>query len=136
MHDPYDSGEIARDDALPVQLAIPAIEGFAASRLCPPGLRWHARSSLPLVPLFLSLGGHVSTRRIDWGALDPLELASTSMRQAGNDEELRFLSELLELTAGLYRWLGQAGELDEVTSRRLQTQLLQLSRSVLRPAGA
>src|SRR5690606_3896286 len=77
----------------PVRLARPLIQGFCRSRHCPPEHRWHARSTLPVLALFVGMIEEPSSRGLAWEALDPDALLRASLEV--DPDERAFLRDLL-----------------------------------------
>lgn len=108
-----------------VSLARPLIERFARSPECPPAHRWHARTTLPVLALFVSMAAPPTDAGLDWEALDPDALVHASLD--ADAEEPLFLRDLLDVSAGFYRFLAREGWVSERRGLELRVRLTVLA---------
>ncbi len=115
----------------PVLLARPLIARFVLAPECPVEHRWHARTTLPVLALFVAMCAEPTSRGLDWGALDADELLRASI--GCEDEELGFLRDLLDVSASFYAFLAREGLLPSARARELRARLARLALGVARP---
>ena len=89
----------------PLRLAAPFFGAFLRSGRCPLAHRAHARSSLPLIALFISTLAD-ERHSLPWERMRPELFAAMALDVDPADR--RFARDLLELTAAYYRWLGES----------------------------
>ena len=128
----YDSDP--RLTPLPIRLAKPLFEAFRASHHCVPEHRWHARTTLPVLALFLAMHHEVGEDGLPWGSLDPDALMAASLEI--DHEELGFLQDLLDVSSAFYGFLGDVGAMPLATADRIQARLATLSMGLCRDWAA
>lgn len=116
---------------LPVRIATPLIESFIRSGLCPPEHICHARSTLPVLALFVAMKEEHDSRGLPWHALDPAALLAESL-ETDDEGEIGFLRDLLSLSCAFYGFLAQVGVLRRDEALPIQTKLATLSLGLTR----
>jgi hypothetical protein len=111
-----------------VRIARPLIDAFASSTLCPQVHRWHARSTLPVLALFVAMLDETSPARLPWEALSPDSLMAASLD--ADHEELGFLRDLLDVSASFYVYLGSVGIVPQERARTISKRLTQVALGV------
>lgn len=109
----------------PVLLARPLIRAFVKSPHCPPEHRWHARSTLPVLALFVSMVAEPDASGLPWAALDPEALLSASLD--ADPAEHAFLRDLLDVSASFYAFLGAEGVVPEGPASAIRARLARLA---------
>jgi len=109
----------------PVRLARPLIRAFAASRRCPPEHRWHARSTLPVLALFVSMLHEHDSSGLPWERLDPDALVAASLD--ADPTELGFLRDLLDVSASFYAFLADERLVSPDLAARMRERLGRLA---------
>ncbi|HJL18938.1 MAG TPA: hypothetical protein RMH99_24970 [Sandaracinaceae bacterium LLY-WYZ-13_1] len=114
-------------DATPtvVRIARPLIDAFTRSPRCPPAHRWHARSTLPLLALFVTMCHEPGPDGPDWARLDPEALLAASLE--ADPAELGFLQDLLDVSAAFYAFLADEGLVDSARAATLRRRLGRLA---------
>lgn len=111
--------------ATPLSLAQPLIERFTRSPECPLEHRWHARTTLPVLALYVSMSAAPTDAGPAWEALDPDALVRSSL-----DAEMgepRFLRDLLDVSAAFYRFLAREAVVSERRALELRVRLTVLA---------
>lgn len=109
----------------PVRIARPLIRAFALSEHCPPEHRWHARSTLPVLALFVSMMAEPDSSGLPWAALDPDALLAASLD--ADPSEFGFLRDLLDASASFYAFLGAERIIPAAPAEAIRTRLAQLA---------
>ena len=109
----------------PVRLAQPLIDPFVRSAVCPPHHRWHARSTLPVLALFVAMMREPDDDGLAWEALAPDALVAASIE--ADPTEHAFLRDLLDVSASFYRFLGDQGVVSAEASARIRVRLAHLA---------
>lgn len=117
----------------PVRMARPLIAGFCNSRFCPPEHRWHARSTLPVLALFVAMIEEPTSAGLRWDALDPDALLRASLEV--DPEEHAFLRDLLDVSAAFYAFLAEERHLPASRAKAIRTRLARLALGLRRPAA-
>jgi len=124
---------------LPVRLAAPLIESFIRSGHCPPEHVIHARSTLPVLALFVAMMEEHDSRGLPWHRLDPAGLLQASL-DAEDSSEIAFLRDLLGLSSAFYGFLALVGVLRRDEAHPIRCELaalaLGLTRGERRPPAA
>ena len=110
---------------LPVRAARPLIDAFMRSGRCPEEHRFHARSSLPLLALFLAMTEEQDSRGLPWHRLTPDALVGASLEQ--DDAELGFLRDLLDVAAAFYGYLAERGVIRREEAHPIRRRLTELA---------
>jgi len=110
---------------MPVRVARPLIEAFARSPRCPVAHRYHARSSLPLIALFLAMHEEHDSRGLPWHRLSPDRLLAKMLEV--DPDEPAFVRDLFDLTAAFYAWLAEYGVLRRDEAFPIRKRLLELA---------
>ena len=116
-----------------VRIARPLIERFVTSSFCPAEHVWHARTTLPLVALYVTMHDDPRAERVPWEALDPDALMRSSLDLS--PDELGFIRDLLDVAASFYGFLATEGELSFQCAEALRGRLAQLAMGVLARAA-
>ena len=115
----------------PVRVARPLIDSFMRSGQCPAEDAVHARSTLPVLALFVSMIDEHDSRGLPWHRLDPRELMAAAVDSAGESDPA-FSRDLLAVSSAFYGFLAHVGVLrrDEAypIRARLASLLLGLTR--------
>jgi len=111
-----------------VRLAQPLMARFVRSSFCPVEHVWHARSTLPLLAMYVAMADDVRAERLPWEALDPDALLRTSLELSPS--ELSFIQDLLDLSASFYAFLGAEGEVSWQHAEAIRGRLAQLAMGV------
>ena len=112
---------MSRGDTDPtMKLAAPLFRAFARSAHCPVEHRWHARSTLPVLAMFLTMCTGYSGE-LRWLALDVDALVAASLET--EPEERRFLQDLLDVSASFYAFLGATGQVSPLDAHRIRRRL-------------
>ncbi|HEY8430868.1 MAG TPA: hypothetical protein VIL20_20955 [Sandaracinaceae bacterium] len=109
----------------PVRLARPLIQRFCRSRHCPPEHRWHARSTLPVLALFVGTIEEPSSRGLAWEALDPDALLCASLEV--DPDERAFLRDLFDVSASFYAFLAEEHLVPGPRASAIRARLAQLA---------
>lgn len=109
----------------PVRIARPLIEAFCRSPLCPPEHRWHARSTLPVLALFVAMTTDESPRGLAWEELDPEDLLAASLD--AEPEEHAFLRDLLDVSGSFYAFLASERVIGAARGREVRRALATLA---------
>ncbi len=109
----------------PVRLARPLIQGFCQSSFCPPEHRWHARTTLPVLALFVAMIEEPTSAGLAWEALVPDALLEASLD--ADPDEHEFLRDLLDVSASFYGFLGERGLVPARRARAIRARLAQLA---------
>jgi hypothetical protein len=117
----------------PVLMARPLIQGFCRSPFCAPEHRWHARSTLPVLALFVATQDEPNTAGLPWSALAPDALYRAS-RESDPDER-EFLRDLLEVSAAFYAYLGAEGRVAPTRAHSIAQRLTALAAQLGRRAA-
>lgn len=112
----------------PVRMASPLIRGFCRSAHCPPEHRWHARSTLPVLALFVAMLEEPTTAGLAWAALEPDALLRAA--QDDGDEERAFLRDLLEVSSDFYGYLAEERRVPAQRARAIRARLRELRRGL------
>jgi hypothetical protein len=88
----------------PVRLARPLIDAFCRSEFCPTEHRWHARSTLPVLAIFVAMTTEPTTAGLGWAELEPDELLRASLD--ADPDERGFLRDLLDVSGSFYAFLA------------------------------
>ena len=112
----------------PVALARPLIRAFVRSDRCPAEHRWHARSTLPVLALFVAMSTEADSDGLAWEALDPDALLAASLD--ADPSELAFLRDLLDVSASFYAFLGDERVVPAGTAARVRARLTALALGV------
>jgi len=110
---------------MPVRVARPLIDAFVRSPRCPSVHRYHARSSLPLIALFLAMHEEHDSRGLPWHKLSPDRLMGMALD--AHPEERAFVRDLFDLTAAFYDWLAEYGVLRRDEAFPIRRRLLELA---------
>ena len=116
----------------PIRIARPLFIAFVHSRHCPPEHRWHARSTLPVLALFLAMTAEHDSSGLSWGSLSPDGMVAASLD--ADPEELGFLRDLLDVSASFYAFLGDEGLVPLATADRIRHRLATLALGMSRAA--
>jgi hypothetical protein len=116
-----------------VRLAQPLVERFVASPFCPAEHAWHARSTLPLLALYIALDDDPRSERVAWESLEPDALLSASLDIS--PDEHAFIRDLLDVSAAFYAFLATQGELSWSAAEPLRGRLAQLALGLTRRAA-
>lgn len=109
----------------PVRLARPLIRAFVRSAHCPAVHRWHARSTLPVLALFVSMmEEEPDAPDLPWAHLDPDALVEASLD--ADPSERAFLRDLLEVSAAFYDFLAAEGRVPPRLAEQLRARLAAL----------
>jgi hypothetical protein len=87
-----------------VRLAQPLVNRFVESVHCPPAHRWHARTTLAVLALYVAISTEPAGDSLGWGDLDADELMSASLDCDADDAV--FLRDLLDASASFYAFLA------------------------------
>lgn len=109
----------------PVRMARSLIHGFCGSVHCPPQHRWHARSTLPVLALFVGMVHEPTSRGLAWDALDPDALLGASLEI--DPDEHGFVIDLLDVSASFYAFLGDRGVVPRDRARAIRSRLARLA---------
>ncbi len=109
----------------PVLLARPLIRDFTQSPFCPPEHRWHARSTLPVLALFVGMLEEPTSRGLAWDALDPDALMRASLDI--DPDERGFLCDLFDVSASFYAFLTERGLVSRADAHAIRARLVQLA---------
>lgn len=110
---------------LAVRMARPLIDGFLGSRFCPPSHGWHARTTLPVLALFVGMTAEPSSAGLSWGSLEPEHLLSVSLDI--DPEEHAFLRDLLDVSASFYAFLGEERIIPRQRAAAIKKRLTELA---------
>jgi len=116
----------------PVRLAQPLIDAFVRSPTCADHHRWHARSTLPVLALFVAMMKDPDESGLRWDALVPDALVAASIE--ADPAEYGFLHDLLDVSASFYRFLGERGVMSRDGAKRIRLRLTQLALGFTRAA--
>ena len=109
----------------PVRLARPLIDEFCRSQFCPTRHRWHARTSLPVLALFVAMTVEPTPHSLGWDGFDPDELLRASLE--ADPHEHGFLRDLLDVSASFYAFLADAGEVPRWRGAAIRARLAKLA---------
>jgi hypothetical protein len=107
-----------------VRMAEPLIERFCSSRFCPPSHQWHARSTLPVLALFVGMAAP-PTDVLHWEELDADDLLLVTLEI--EPEERGFLRDLLDVSASFYAYLGEERIVPRARARQLRLRFAELA---------
>src|SRR5262245_36043495 len=88
-----------------VRMAQPLVDQFVDSTLCPHSHRWHARSTLCVLALYVGMTTEPHAEGLAWEELDPDGLLSASLEI--DPDEHAFLRDLLDVSASFYGFLAE-----------------------------
>lgn len=108
-----------------VRIARPLITEFILAPECPPQHVWHARTTLPVLALFVSMCAEPSAAGLVWEALDPDALVHASLDT--EPDELAFLRDLLDVSASFYAFLARRGVVSHARAQGLRARLATLA---------
>lgn len=108
-----------------VRLAQPFIQGFVSSPFCPATHEWHARTTLPLLALYVAAGDDPRADHLAWASLDPDALLGECLELSPDD--LDFIQDLFDVAASFYAYLGAEGALSWQSAEALRGRLAQLA---------
>lgn len=121
-----DSDALFFEPPAAVRRAWPLIERFIRSGQCPLEHRWHARTTLPVLALFVAMSStQGASDALHWGELDPGGLLRATFETA--PEEREFLRDLLDVSASFYAFLGREGILAPSRASDLRETLVRLA---------
>jgi hypothetical protein len=109
----------------PVRLARPLIDAFCRSEFCPTEHRWHARSTLPVLAIFVAMTTEPTTAGLGWAELEPDELLRASLD--ADPDERGFLRDLLDVSGSFYAFLADEGHVPRTSGAAIRARLAKLA---------
>lgn len=109
-----------------VRLAQPFVDEFIDSLHCPPTHRWHARSTLVVLALWVGISTEpADDGSLGWADLDPDGLFCASLEC--DSEDLVFLRDLLDVSSAFYGYLADEGLVPRSRANGIRARLTALA---------